>query len=59
VPGTTFGFDSMPDGTPFHLELVAPYMDLIYGVDGWVVNYPTKVEGAMRGWASFAPVVKD
>ncbi len=58
VPGTTFGFDSMPDGTPFHLELVVPYMNNIYGVDGWVVNYPTKVEGAMRGWASFAPVSK-
>jgi hypothetical protein len=56
VPGTTFGFDSMPDGTPFHLELVAPYMDLIYGVDGWVVNYPTKAEGANRGWISIEPV---
>jgi len=57
VPGTTFGFDSMPDGTPFHLELVAPYMDRIYGEGGWKHNYPTKVEGANRGWISVEPVL--
>jgi hypothetical protein len=56
VPGTSFGFDSMPDGTPFHLELIQPYLDRIYGEGGWRHSYPTKVEGAMRGWVSVEPI---
>jgi len=56
VPASpAMGFDKMPNGEPFNLELVEPYMDRIYGVDRWTVNYPTKTEGANRGWASFAP----
>jgi len=55
VPGTDFGFDSMPDGRPFNLELIAPYLDRIYGEGKWKHNYPTKVEGAKRGWLSVEP----
>jgi hypothetical protein len=63
VPGTDFGFDKMPDGRPFNLELIRPHIDAIYGEGGWKHNYPTKVEGAKRGWVSIeplsAPVSKD
>jgi hypothetical protein len=56
VPGTTFGFDSMPDGTPFCYNLIEPYLIAIYGEEGFKTNYPTKVEGANRGWISVEPV---
>lgn len=55
VPGTDFGFDKMPDGRPFNLNLIAAHLDAIYGVNGWKHNYPTKVEGARRGWISIEP----
>ena len=55
VPGTDFGFDSMPDGRPFNLELIAPHLNRIYGIGGYIVNYPTKVAGAKRGWLSVEP----
>jgi hypothetical protein len=55
VPGTDFGFDSMPDGRPFNLDLIRSHIDAIYGVGGWKHNYPTKVEGARRGWISVEP----
>ncbi len=56
VPGTDFGFDKMPDGRPFNLNLIAAHLDAIYGVNGWKHNYPTKVEGARRGWISIEPL---
>lgn len=57
VPGTDFGFDRFPDsGYPFNLEAIAMRLDAIYGVGKWVHNYPTKVEGARRGWVSIEPV---
>ena len=55
VPGTDFGFDKMPDGRPFNLELVKPYLDRIYGAGLWDHNYPTEVAGARRGWVSIEP----
>lgn len=55
VPGTDFGFDSMPDGRPFNLELIAGHLDRIYGEGKWKHNYPTQVAGAMRGWISIEP----
>ena len=55
VPGTDFGFDKMPDGRPFNLELIQPYLDRIYGEGKWKHNYPTQVEGAKRGWISIEP----
>ena len=55
VPGTDFGFDKMPDGRPFNLELIAGHLDRIYGEGGWKHNYPTQVAGAKRGWISVAP----
>lgn len=55
VPGTDFGFDSMPDGRPFNLELITPYLDRIYGEGKYKTNYPTQVEGARRGWISIEP----
>ena len=55
VPGTDFGFDSMPDGRPFNMELIQPYINRIYGEVGWKHNYPMKVEGARRGWISIEP----
>jgi len=55
VPGTDFGFDSMPDGRPFNLELIAPHLERIYGEGGYKVNYPTQVAGAKRGWVSIEP----
>ena len=55
VPGTDFGFDSMPDGRPFNLELIREYLDAIYGEGGWKHSYPTEVEGARRGWISIEP----
>ena len=55
VPGTDFGFDKMPDGRPFNLELIQPYLDRIYGEGKWKHNYPTQVEGAKRGWISITP----
>lgn len=58
VPGTDFGFDKMPDGRPFNLELIAGRLDRIYGEKGWACNYPTEVEGARRGWISVEPRVK-
>lgn len=56
VPGTDFGFDKMPDGRPFNLDLIHEHMNAIYGEGGWKHNYPTKVEGARRGWISIEPV---
>lgn len=56
VPGTDFGFDKMPDGRPFSLDLIRDHLGRIYGEDGWKHNYPTKVEGARRGWISIEPV---
>jgi hypothetical protein len=56
VPGTDFGYDKMPDGRPFNLDLVREHLNAIYGVGGWKHNYPTKVEGANRGWISIEPV---
>ncbi len=55
VPGTDFGFDKMPDGRPFNLELIAGHLDAIYGEGKWKHNYPTQVEGAKRGWISITP----
>lgn len=55
VPGTDFGFDKMPDGRPFNLELIQPYLDRIYGEGKWKHTFPTKVEGARRGWISIFP----
>lgn len=55
VPGTDFGFDSMPDGRPFNLDLIRFHLDVIYGEGKWRHNYPTKVEGARRGWISIEP----
>ena len=55
VPGTDFGFDKMPDGRPFNLELVKPYLERIYGEGKYRTNYPTVVEGAKRGWISVEP----
>lgn len=55
VPGTDFGFDRMPDGRPFNLDLIRDHLDRIYGTLGWRHNYPTKVEGAARGWISIEP----
>ena len=58
VPGTDFGFDRFPDsGYPFSLEAIAPHLDKIYGEGKWKHNYPTKVEGARRGWISIEPDV--
>lgn len=59
VPGTDFGFDKMPDGKPFNLDLIYEHLNAIYGEGGWVHNYPTQVEGARRGWISIAPASKD
>lgn len=56
VPGTDFGFDKMPDGRPFNLDLITAHLDAIYGENGWKHNYPTKVEGARRGWISIEPI---
>lgn len=55
VPGTDFGFDRMPDGRAFDLELIAEHLDRIYGEGGYKYNYPTKVAGARRGWISVEP----
>lgn len=55
VPGTDFGYDSMPDGRPFNMELVKPYLDRIYGEGNWKHNYPKEVAGARRGWISIEP----
>lgn len=55
VPGIDFGFDSMPDGRPFNLELIAGHLDRIYGEGKWKSNYPTEVAGAKRGWISIEP----
>jgi hypothetical protein len=56
VPGTDFGFDTFPgSGQPFCLEAIAPHLDAIYGEGGWKHNYPTKAEGACRGWISIEP----
>jgi hypothetical protein len=54
VPGTTFGFDRMPDGTPFTIDLIRSRLDAIYP-DGWQHRYPTEVAGAERGWVSISP----
>jgi len=56
VPGTDFGFDKMPDGRPFNLELIAGHLDRIYGEGKYKTNYPTQVAGAKRGWISIEPV---
>jgi len=57
VPGyREMGYDKMPDGTPFCYNMIEPYLIAIYGEDGFTTNYPTKVEGACRGWISIGPV---
>lgn len=50
-----FGFDKMPDGRPFNLELVKDHLDAIYGEGKWTHRYPTEVAGARRGWISIEP----
>lgn len=57
VPGTDFGFDRFPDtGQPFCLDAIRGHLDRIYGNGGWKHTYPTKVEGARRGWISIEPI---
>lgn len=56
VPGTDFGYDKMPDGRHFNIDLIRTHLDAIYGEGGWKHNYPTNVEGARRGWISIEPV---
>lgn len=58
VPGTDFGYDCMPDGRPFNLELILGHLDRIYGEGKWRSNYPTQVAGAKRGWISIEPCTK-
>lgn len=55
VPGTDFGYDKMPDGRPFDMDLIREHLDTIYGEGGWKHNYPTQVAGARRGWISIEP----
>lgn len=56
VPGhPEMGFDKMPDGRPFNLELIQSHCDRIYGEGKWEHWYPTEVAGAHRGWISIAP----
>jgi len=55
VYGKDFGYDKMPDGRPFSLELVAPYMNRIYGAGMWRHRTPEQTEGANRGWLSTWP----
>lgn len=55
VLGTDFGFDKMPDGRPFNLDLIREHLDAIYGQGNWRHNYPTEVAGARRGWISIEP----
>lgn len=55
VPGTDFGFDKMPDGRPFNLDLIKGHLDAIYGEGKWEYRYPTEVAGARRGWISISP----
>lgn len=56
VPGhEEMGFDRMPDGRPFDIELIWERMDAIYGEGGWKHNYPEQVTGANRGWISIEP----
>lgn len=59
VPGTDFGYDKMPDGKPFNLELIQGHLDRIYGKGKWKHNYPTEVAGARRGWISIEPCDTD
>lgn len=56
VPGKDFGFDKMPDGRPFNLDLIHEHLNAIYGEGGWECSYPANVEGARRGWISIEPV---
>lgn len=56
VPGTDFGYDCMPDGRPFNLELIRGHLDRIYGEGKWKHRYPTEVAGARRGWISISPL---
>jgi hypothetical protein len=50
VPGRPdLGHDLFPDRTPFALPAIAPYLDAIYGIDGWNHHYNHKAEGAKRG----------
>lgn len=43
------GFDCFPDGKPFSLKAVAPYLDKIYGKGQWTHHFNDKAEGACRG----------
>jgi hypothetical protein len=50
VPGhPELGFDCMPDGRPFELEMIAEALDQIYGVEGWLYEYNQVAAGARRG----------
>ena len=43
------GYDCFPDGKPFSLKAVAPYLDKIYGKGQWTHHFNDKAEGACRG----------
>lgn len=59
VPGhPELGFDRMLDGTPFSFELVKPYLDRVYGEDGYTHHFNEKAEGAMRGVLYIEPKTK-
>lgn len=50
-----FGFDRYDDGTVLNVELVKPYLDLIYGVDGYQYGFNREATGARRGILWVAP----
>jgi hypothetical protein len=54
VPGHDFGFDKMPDGRDFDINLIESWLHTIYN-GRYKVNYPTEVAGARRGWISVEP----
>lgn len=64
VPGTDFGFDRFPPceafamGQDFDMNAIGESLDAIYGKAQWKYNYPTKVEGARRGWISVEPIAQ-
>lgn len=50
VPGhPDLGYDRMPDGRPFSIDLVRPSLDAIYGHGNYSHHFNSKSEGAMRG----------
>ena len=58
VPNKDFGFDKFPDGKPYTIDVIKPYLDAIYGLDGYTFHYNENAAGCYRGMIYIEPKIE-